>query len=268
MKRLKRYKSLQIFAVIMLLWSCEEVIDIDLNSAEPVVAAEALMEKDSVAWLRLSYSTDYFDEEESDKIENAMVTISDSQGNTESLEHMGDGFYKGSTVIGQTGTTYTLDFSFDDHVSTGQSHLNNALEVYAVEFHENETPRPGEEGMYKITLKLSNNEEVQEYALVKFWANNVEKKDSYYLINDEYYAKEDTIEYTHFLLNFDKGDNVKIIVYSIDEETYTYYSQLNDQLGGAMGSSSTPYNPQSNLGDDVMGYFAAWSSTKHFAKVE
>lgn len=268
MKLLKRYKLMQVFVAIFLLSSCEEVIDIDLNSAEPVVAAEALIEKDSVAWLKLSYSSDYFDEEESEKIENAVVILNDSEGNSESLEHMGDGYYKGSTVVGKEGTTYTLDFSFDDHVSNGQSHLNKALEVYSVEFEENETPRPGEEGTYKVTLKLANNQDVQEYALVKFWANNVEKKDMYYLINDEYYAQDDIIEYNPFLLNFDKGDNVKIVVYSIDEDTYVYYSQLNDQLGGRMGASSTPYNPQSNLGDDVMGYFAAWSSTKYFAKAE
>lgn len=255
-------------AVVLLFTACEEVIDIDLNSSEPVISAEGLIEKDSVAWLKLSYSSDYFDAEESEKIENAIVTISDSEGNTESLEHYGNGFYTGNNVLGQADTKYTLDFSFDDQFKSASSALNNPMEIYAVEFDENENPRPGEEDSYEVTLKLSNNQDINEFSLAKFWVNNIENKDNYYLINDEYFAKGDTIEYNPFLLTFDKGDNVKIIVYSIDEDTYKYYNQLNDLLGGKMGASSTPYNPQSNFGDEVMGYFAAWSVTKHFAKVE
>jgi len=46
--------------------------------------------------------------------------------------------------------------------------------------------------------------------------------------------------------------------YSIDEGTYDYYSALNDINGNGMGGS-TPYNPPSNFGDNIMGYFRAWS---------
>jgi len=48
-------------------------------------------------------------------------------------------------------------------------------------------------------------------------------------------------------------------VYSIDKDTYRYYAQINEAIGGGMAMSSTPYNPASNLGEDILGYFMARS---------
>jgi hypothetical protein len=254
--------------VVIILSACEEVIEIDLNSSEPVISAEGVMEKDSVAWLRLCYTTDYFKAEESEKIENAIVTINDSEGNFENLTHLGGGFYKGNTILGETNMEYTLTFSIEDYSTSASTVLYDPVEIYSLEFMPNEMPRPGEEDSYTVTLKFSNTSAANEFNMVKFWTNGVEENALYYLVNDEYYAKGDTIEYSPFQLSFEEDDELKIFVYSIDEDTYKYYSQLNDLNGGRMGASSTPYNPQSNFGDEVMGYFPAWSFAEFLTTVE
>ncbi|MCP4763511.1 MAG: hypothetical protein GY870_17185, partial [archaeon] len=70
-------------------------------------------------------------------------------------------------------------------------------------------------------------------------------------------AENDTLKISSGMTSFVKG-TYRIEVISIDEKTFTYYNQLNDIRGGGMGGS-TPYNPHSNFGEEVMGYFTAWS---------
>lgn len=87
-------------------------------------------------------------------------------------------------------------------------------------------------------------------------------------MDDDYYENTGNIEYSALRLNFDLGDDVIIELYSIDDDTYIYYSELNDGSGSMMGGSSTPYNPKSNFGSDVMGYFAAWTKVEYEATVQ
>ncbi len=256
--------------ILFLLTSCEEVIDIDLNSADPALVAEGLIEKDSVAWLQLSYTTDYFDNEESEKVENARVTLEDNQGNFEIMEYIGDGIYRGASIVGVTNMKYTLRFENEDYRNEASASLQLPTEIYSITFEKSDIGPPGQnEEHYQATLKLKNLTTENEYYMVKFWVNEVEDKDMYYLINDKYYIKNDTVEYSPFQLQLDLNDYLDVVVYSIDASTYDYYYKLNEVGGGGrMGGSSTPYNPQSNFGDDIMGYFTAWSFAVYNTFVE
>ncbi len=254
--------------LILVFTACEEVIEIDLNSSSPLIVAEGMIEQDSVAWLKLSYTRDYFDVEESEHIEDFVVSLKDEAGNEEELEHVGNGLYKGSSITGQTGMEYTLSFSGDEDERTATSILNAPVTLFAVDLNENEMPRPGEEDTYRAKLKLGTQSNSNEYQLVKFWVNGVEDQQAYYLINGEYYTNADTTTYIPMQLLLEKGDELKTIIYSIDRETYVYYSQLNERKGNGMMGSSTPYNPKSNFGEGVMGYFTARSSIERQTTVK
>ncbi|MCT4645404.1 MAG: hypothetical protein N4A74_10500, partial [Carboxylicivirga sp.] len=52
------------------------------------------------------------------------------------------------------------------------------------------------------------------------------------------------------------------------EGTYEYYSQLDEIIDQQGGGSSTPFNPESNMGKDVLGYFRAWSYDERSIQVE
>lgn len=256
--------------IMFLLTSCEKVIEIDLNSSAPALVAEGLIEKDSVAWLKLSYTTDYFDNEESKKVENAKVTLEDNQGNFELMEYIGDGIYRGASIVGETNMSYTMVFENEDFTKEAYASLQLPTEIYSITFEKSVMGPPGQsEEHYQANFKLKNLSSNKEYYMLKFWVNQKEDKGMYYLINDEYYIKNDTVEYSPFQLQLDLNDQLDVIVYSIDASSYDYYYKLNEVGGGGrMGGSSTPYNPQSNFGEDVLGYFTAWSFTTESTIVE
>lgn len=258
------------FTLLVFLSACESVIDIDLNSSEPAIVAEGLIEKDSVAWLQLSYTTDYFDEVESDKVEDATVTLTDDKGNSEFLEHIGNGIYRGKSIIGETDNEYTIDFEYMDYKKNATASLIVPTEIYYITFDKSTMRRPGSnKESYQPTIKLKNISEQDEYYMLKFWINQKAETSRYYIINDKYYIENDTVEYSPFRIHLDLNDQLDVAVYSIDVSTYDYYYQLNEIGGGGMpGGSSTPYNPQSNFGEDVMGYFTAWSFVKSHTIVE
>ncbi len=254
------------FLTIVLCTSCEEVIDIDLNSANPVLVAEGVVDNELPAWVRLTYTSDYFDAEQAKVEPGATVIISDKQGNTETMEYIADGLYQARNFIGNPNNQYTLSIIKDGVEYQASTMLLPPSEILSVSFEENENLRPGQtETTYAITINFKDDTLSRNYYLIKFQTSGELDEDagSYYLIDDYSYKNTGEIEYSPLRLNFNLGEEVKIELYSIDKNTYNYYSEMNNASGGMMGGSSTPYTPTSNFGSNVLGYFAAWSKVEY-----
>lgn len=239
--------------------SCEEVIDIDLNSSAPKLVAEGYIEKDSVSYVKLSYTSDFFTTDASVYINDANVLISNDQGDSETLVFKGDGLYKGNSLIGTENATYSMQIEGADFSHEAISKLFPPVQNLSVNFEKNENPHPSQSSDNYASIITFNDEPTTEnYYLIKFWVNGVLNTDMYNCIKDTYYTDDDIIEYSPFIISFEQDDEVVVYVYSIDEDTYTYFNQLNDVSGSGM-NSSTPYNPQSNFGNDVLGFFMSTS---------
>lgn len=252
--------------VLLTISSCEDVIEIDLNSANPVIVAEAVVESEKSAWLQLSYSSDYFDPDESEKIENAIVSLRNNDQFIEHLSHTADGRYVG-LELATLGTSYTIDFDIDGTIYSATTYINEPQEITNIEFEESPMQRPNESNSYFARVTFTDNPDMHNFYMFKIWINDELYTDNYYLVDDDFFTKTGSIETILMRLFFDESDEVRIQLYSIDENAYIYYNQLNDNLGG-MGSSSTPFNPTSNFGENVMGLFAGWSYTEFTTKVE
>ena len=268
-----KYYSTQlrnIFGLFMVVFlsSCEEVIDIDLNSSNPVLVAEGAIDNESPAWIRLTYTTDYFETEEAKFESTATVTITDNVGHSEILEYVSEGLYQGSDLIGAFYDQYTISILNNGIEYEASSKLFPPSEIRSVSFEENENLKPGQDESYTITINFEDDPLTNNYYLFKYWINGDLETNSSYLVDDSYYENTGLIEYSPFRLNFEMDDELRIQLYTIDEDTYVYYSELNDAEGGMMGGSSTPYNPESNFGAEVLGYFAAWSMVEYDTKVE
>ena len=265
-----RIRNIVAVLMIVILASCEKVIDIDLNSSNPVLVAEGVIDNESPAWIRLSYTTDYFDTEQAKFEQGAFVIISDNTGQTETLEYVSDGLYQGKDLIGSTDNQYTISIFKDGVEYEASSKLFPPSEILSVSFEKNDNQKPGQDETYIITINFKDDPSTKNYYLIKYQTSEEVEDDAnnYYLIDDEYYENTGEIEYSPFRTNFEIGDEVLIELYSIDKDTYIYYSELDDAGGGMMGGSSTPYNPKSNFGNDVMGYFAAWTKVEYYATVE
>jgi hypothetical protein len=256
------YITILALALLFALSSCEEIIDVDLNSADPLLVAEGYMELDSICSLRLTYTTDYFQRESADLAEDAVVTLTDQSGNGEILNYVGMGIYRGQVIRGTERSAYTLSIETGDQINTGFSRLMPVPEFDSIRLEDFPFggPHPGEDFPEMLTISFRNNPERDDHFMLKLTMNGEPLENSFALASDEYTSSSETVEYTTMIFPTEDGDTISMEVYALDKDTYRYYSQLNEAIGGGgMGMSSTPYNPTSNLGEDILGYFMARS---------
>lgn len=247
--------------------SCEEVIEIDLNSLNPVIVADGVIELDSVAKVRLTYTSDYFESNGINCIDESTVLIIDDLGNIDALSYVGNGYYEGGNMIGELNRNYTISFTEGEKVFSATSVLNSPSIIENVSYIESDFVKPGTVGtVYALNLMLNDVQE-NNYYMIKIWINDVFQNDGYILINSSDNTDVGFANYSFMRVPLNEGDNVKLNVYSIDEPTFTFYNQLNDQLVKSMGGS-TPYNPQSNFGSEVLGCFSARSCVTYSGVVE
>ena len=254
------FKSVIYAFSILILTSCEEVIEIDLNSSNPVLVAEGQMVKDSTVWIKLSYTRDYFTNEETVFEEKATVVITNSNNTSEILSYTGNGMYKGVTMIGEVGEKYNVDITTEKGMSSAGSKLFEPSEIYDIKVIESNFQRPGgSKTTYSLEVKFKDVSIDENFYLMKVYVD--EKLESYVLADDKIFIANDTITFPLIHLSFSLYDEVIIKLHTVDEDAYRYYSQLADLTNdvNGPGGSSTPFNPASNFGKDVMGYFAAWS---------
>lgn len=242
------------------LYSCTEVIDIDLNSTNPAIVAEGYMEPDSAASLRLTYTTDYFNMEAAKVIEDASVRINDQSGTSEDMDYRGDGVYTSEQMKGVVHNNYTLTIEVDGNTYSGSSILLPPADIASISYSELLLGDPELSQLLGYSLNVAFEEipDLDIYYALKIRKNGLNAANTYGLasgrINDEgnfVYSSQD-----FFVL---PGDTIELAVYSIDFEAYTYYSEVNEGLSGNMIMSPAPFNASSNLGEDILGYFMARS---------
>lgn len=254
MKKLEVY--ILTFAAIISFASCEEVIEIDLNTAHPALVVEGFLYKDSVATLHLTKTANYFSLDEPVPIEDAVVTLTADGADSEELLYSGEGNYRGSRIFGTEGVMYDLEISWDENEYTGSVYLPEQPKIVALDLIEFQ-PAPEAPVFMQVSSTFLDNPNREDYYYIKYIQNDTVLQDVYFAFPDET-AVFDTIEFTNPLYSFLPGDVIEIELFAIDEDLFTYFSQLNDALGGSIAMSSTPYNPTSNI-KGAMGYFAAWS---------
>ncbi len=238
--------------------SCEKVIDLDLNSSDPVLVAEGAIQKDSTTWIRLSYTSDYFEAEESASINDAVVIITADDGQSETLSKMGNGYYQGNTIIGTEKSDYKIAIQHNGETYEASTFIHSESVITDVKFEEIPSEIPGLNNSINSEITFTDEIGVDNFYMIKFIINDTIDNFRYTLISDESYSDNGIIKYLPMMLFLELEDELEIQLFSIDEDTYRYYSQLNDQ-GSNMMNSSTPYNARSNFGSEVMGYFAGWS---------
>ncbi len=237
--------------------SCEEIIDVDLNTSEPVLVAEAAILLDSLAEVKLVYTSSYFDTAGTVVEAGAQVNIANDSGMSEALEYMGEGVYRGNFIRGKENTEYTLNISTGSKSYSGRSYLNSQPEILKLEYEKLDIPHYTEEPVYALLTVIRDNPGSDNYYMLRYYRNG-EIVNDYYSKYSDRFLRTDTIVYTDYRINFYRTDTVRVELYAIDHDVYNYFNLVNDVLFSAM-NSSTPFNPKSNISGGILGYFMAAS---------
>jgi hypothetical protein len=253
--------------LVVLLSSCEQVISVDLNQAAPQVVIEGIVTDQPGPYsVSLTESGNYFEQSlYFPPVTNALVVLSDDLGNRDTLKEGTPGTYKSSLVLrGMPGRTYALRVEtggkrYDAFSTMPQKAAIDSL--FAV-------PRSSSRGDpgYDIYLLFKDPPELGNYYRVNVHVSNpLVAMDSidgrrYRLYSDKLTNGNEALYRIRARRTIVPGDTITVDLLSLDRAAYDYYRTLNDILTSDRSPTSlSPANPNTNLSNGSLGYFAAYA---------
>lgn len=243
---------------LIALVGCQKVIDIPLNEADQTLVVEAVL-KDHLGdnYIVLSRSGSVYDDGEFERILDATVKVTDSNGGEFLFAHQGEGVYNCPDLIVEVNTVYDLKVQAVGQVITSSYVTQTKPKVDSLTYFDlaGIFGIPEDDTTYLISFhSVENGAEVNQYLLKIF--RNGEVNDGYYLGNDDFINGQ-YYEAQFFGSEADPGDTVLVEMLSLDNANYNYFVGLSNNLSDGPFSAA-PANPPTNLEGGALGYFGAY----------
>jgi hypothetical protein len=258
-------KTIVIFlSLIMLLTSCEDVIDIELNYMKPKLVIEGVINDiDNQCIIKLSKTTDYFNPKTNPTVSDAVVTLTDNAGIKVNFNEIEPGIYMAERFQAKPNINYTLNI-----LSEGDEYLANAtipqkVNIDSLTYLYNSESILYEVG-YVVSCHFSDPEEFHNFYRLKTYkiSDRTKAKNSKDIYNDDMF-NGNNVELPWSYDVYQKFDTVVVELYTLDEQTYNYYKTLFPISGGSeMMSLTTPANPNTNINNGALGYFGAYTVSR------
>lgn len=250
----KHIQHALIICALVILSSCEKVIDFDLNSSNSQLVIEGnISDQGGSCIVQVSQSVNYDESNVFPPISGAAVLLSDDEGNSELLTETSTGIYTSLEIHGVPGRSYTLQVTVDGQSYTAVSHMPLPVAIDSLSMEEYAL----QEELY-VQVQYLDPEGIDNFYRFVQVINGVEQTDI--LLSSDRLQDGDTMK---SLLQADdyedglsSGDKVTVYLQSIDESVYDYFRTLLRVDGNA-----APANPLSNFDGGVLGYFSAYSVT-------
>lgn len=263
-----KYKSILIGAfnlllVVLVFSSCEKVVNIDLNSKDPQIVIEGnITDQIGPYTVKITRTANFDELNYFPPVSNALVIISDNLGNSETLTETSAGIYSTSTIQGTIGRTYTLKVTANGKEYTAASKMPSFIKIDTLTIVTEETPRGSNKTIYVNFIDPTG---IDNYYRFIKKINGVTQKSIY--IEDDLLKDGESINQPLLSRGQDEtkirtGDDVTIILQSIDKDIYNYFRTLLQlSSGGLINQSASPANPLSNFNNGALGYFNACAVT-------
>lgn len=243
--------------VIAVFASCLEASDISLyEEGEPEIVIEGrISDMPPPYFVRVSSSVRPESSINSLPLNNATVFISDNQGNTETLQSTGQGYYQSSTLQGVIGDRYEIEVMVNNETYIGKDSIRQPPSVDSLKAEYLTESR--DDGWYLVFYSHKSGS-TKKYYKIELSVNDSAYNGYYDLIYFEEILGQKSqtwvLPYT-----FEYNDTVFTTVHSITENMYEYYRGLAKQIDNSFGNIQPPMiNPPNNI-NGALGYFQASS---------
>jgi len=280
---MKKTINILAFAIVVLFGSCRTVVDWDLQSAEQGLTIESYISTELKPWdVQLKRTRDYFDNDPALVVDDALVTISDDNGKTDTLTHQGSGLY--STVSNRNctpGQHYTLDVLFEGDKFSSTELCREQLEIdtffYFYQPVKNGFITPGFY-VFELAQEIATEGDYYQWLVYK---NDTLQDDFGYIVDTDEFAdfsyfnsnidlENISLEFLPrpFPFEFDEGDKVVLEQRCINKNFYDYLIEFQTQYD-RQGSpfDAPPANPRGNI-LGASGYFAVYNVDKRSLVIE
>ena len=238
------------------------IVDIDLNESNPQVVIEAnYSAEDSVVRVQLSFTSSYFNNDPSMKIDGATVTITDELGSVQGVPNTVDGSYVLENYVPIINSSYQLDVTYNGEIYNAHCYLNDAVPLEAISY-----VHYPDEFKYDVFYGCNDPSGTNDYyrAVVKLGGESQGSKINF---SDEF-NDGNFLEHTLSIYGtLSIGDTVKVELRTIDENVYEYFGEIFN-LQYSDGSAAVPANPKNNWSNGALGYFSAYSSSRELVVIQ
>ena len=256
-KILKMKTSIIVIFMAAIFISCEKTVDLKYKGNQSmIVIVGDITNEAGPYFVKITKSINLSDTGSYPTIDNAVVTISDNAGNSETLSPQGNGVYRTNAIAGVPGRTYTLTVNAESQIYTAQSTMpasvlldsikveqftfggdieRNIIPVYADPIAKGNT--------YRFVLSV-NNEIINQH-----FVQNDEVTNG--VVNTQRLEADDNI------VKLKPGDSITINMQCIDNRVALYYTTLALMGDTGPGGGTTPNNPPTNISNGALGVFSA-----------
>ncbi len=251
-------------SLIILLTSCESIIDIDLDYMKPKLVIEGVIgDFDSECIVKLSKTTDYFNNKANPAVSDAVITLKDNTGAIVKFNESEPGKYLGKSVLTKSAVTYTLNILSEGVEYVAEATVPQKVKIDSLTCNYNPESIFYEVG-FVVSCHFSDPAESNNFYRLKTYNINDKSKARYSKeVSSDDFFEGNKVDWRWSNDVYQQNDTVVVELYSLDEPTYDYYKTLFPISGGAeMMSYTTPANPNTNISNGALGYFGAYSISR------
>jgi len=256
----KKIRLFFIFFTAIVITSCTEEVDIDINAAHPQLVVESGIGLNEPARVVLTRSIS-LDQSINVPFEtNADVQITNNSGKTEKLREISTGVYVSSMIFGKEGDKYILNVMTKDETITSTSTMPMKVKIDTVTVLNSVYPGGGPpQGnqpapFYEVRVKFTDPANQTNYYRFLTYVNG-KVVNRINILNDRL-VNGNVVESLLVIYNPElrAGDKITVEMQCIEKPVFEYFSSVSSMRGP---NSSSPANPYTNLSGAILGYFSA-----------
>ncbi len=260
---------IKVTSILVLLFSftsCEKIIEIDLEDAEPRIVIEANLDAETAQLVVIvSRTADYFNSAETEFLSSAEVTLKDGFGNTWDIPFMSNGRYEALIDGLETNALYSMQVVVEGNTFNATSFLPETVELLNLTSTFQEANAFFEEG-YQVRFQFLDPANEENYYRIIYSINGEEQRagDNLQVLDDALF-NGGGVDLPLFQEIFVGGETIGLKLLHIDEASFDYFDSLSDIIsagGGPGGASAAPGNPNSNWSGNALGYFSSFSHSE------
>lgn len=273
----KKIQQLFLLMVGLLVWtSCEKDVILDLSDVEGqyVIVEANITDGEEIQWVKLSYSSSYYDVTRGRGITDATVKIESGddifvfeQWNSDTLP----GYYYNTEIPQQLQEkVYELSIEVEGEKYTASSELMPVPSIDSLSIKINPFSELGftQDTIYDIFVHFRDLPAQENYYLFNYAVNDTlrtPRPSDKALVSDE--NLEETVSLAIFNINredIEDGDEIMLEIRSISKENFDFYNIFFTQtdLSGNPFAGAPPANIPTNLSAGARGFFQVSATGK------
>ncbi len=242
---------------ILFFVSCQQVIDINLNSVSPkLVVEDNISTKPGPYLVKLTRTTNFFGDTTPAFETGAQVIINDNSGHRDTLHELYPGKYFTTSLTGNINETYTLSVNTQGQNYLAVAPMTDTLTIDSISYALRTSTHNG--NSYSVTFSFTDPPQLGNYYGFRVYQNGLLVKDiaDNKLFSDALFnggAVHQRISGSS--MNWLQNDTIKVELVCFNKTAYDFYNTLQKTMQSGSPFSSPPANPVNNLNNGALGFF-------------